>query len=61
MLQHQYAKYEDRIVKAMVNAGGGKGENMKIKNSTGKLSLFEEARKGDVDATWIFLPWEGEF
>lgn len=55
------AKYEDHIVKAMVNAVGGKGKNMKIKNSTGKLSLFEEARKGDVDATWIFLPWEGEF
>ena len=53
------AKYEDAIVRAMVKAGGGNGENMRIQNSTGKLSLFEEVRKGDVDATWIFLPWEG--
>lgn len=55
------AKYEDHIVKAMVSAGGGDGTKLKIKNSTGKLSLFEEVRKGDVDATWIFLPWEGEY
>lgn len=55
------AKYEDHIVRTMVSNGGGNGENMKIKNSSGKLSLFDEARKGDVDATWIFLPWEGRY
>lgn len=55
------AKYEDQIVKAMVTAGGGNGEKMKIKNSTGKLSLFEEVSRGDIDATWIFLPWEGKY
>ena len=53
------AKYEDDIVKAMVKAAGGKGEGMKIKSSTGKLSLFEEVKKGDIDATWVFMPWEG--
>ena len=53
------AKYEDAIVRSMVTTAGGKGEGMRIKNSTGKLSLFEEVRKGHVDATWIFMPWEG--
>ena len=53
------AKYEDSIVKAMVTSAGGNGGAMKIKQSSGKLSLFEEVRNGDVDATWIFLPWEG--
>ncbi len=53
------AKYEDAIVRAMVKAAGGNGKDMRIKNSTGKLSLFQEVRKGEIDATWIFLPWEG--
>lgn len=53
------AKYEDHIVKAMVDAAGGKGEKVQTKGSTGKLSLFEEVRKGDLDATWVFMPWEG--
>lgn len=55
------AKYEDHIVRAMVSAAGGsaKGQDMKIKSEVGKLSLFEELKKGTVDATWIFLPWEG--
>ena len=53
------AKYEDDIVKAMVTAAGGKGEGMQIKSSTGKLSLFEEVKKGSLDATWVFMPWEG--
>ncbi|KAK3708162.1 hypothetical protein LTR37_011666 [Vermiconidia calcicola] len=53
------AKYEDHIVKAMVKAAGGNGEGMQIKGSTGKLSLFEEVKKGNLDATWVFMPWEG--
>lgn len=55
------AKYEDGIVRAMVSAAGGKGEAMRVKgsNEVGKLSLFEAARKGEVDATWVFMPWEG--
>ena len=53
------AKYEDGIVKAMVKAAGGKGEGVQIKNSTGKLSLFDEVKKGSLDATWVFMPWEG--
>lgn len=53
------AKYEDNIVRAMLNAAGGKGEEMRIESSTGKLSLFEEVKKGNLDATWVFMPWEG--
>ncbi|KAK5172917.1 uncharacterized protein LTR77_003039 [Saxophila tyrrhenica] len=53
------AKYEDEIVKAMVTAAGGKGDGMQIKNSTGKFSLFDEVKKGALDATWVFMPWEG--
>jgi len=53
------ARYEDSIVRSMVTAGGGDGSRMKIKNSSGKLSLFEELKQGGVDATWVFMPWEG--
>lgn len=55
------AKYEDHIVRVMVRAGGGKakGQGMKIKTEVGKLSVFDEVKKGTVDGTWIFLPWEG--
>jgi ABC-type nitrate/sulfonate/bicarbonate transport system substrate-binding protein len=53
------AKYEDDIVKAMVANAGGKGDGMQIKSSTGKFSLFDEVKKGALDATWVFMPWEG--
>lgn len=53
------ARYEDHIVRAMVDADGGDGAKVAIENSKGKLSLFEELKAGNVDATWIFLPWEG--
>ncbi|KAF4549255.1 Hypothetical protein D9617_22g066000 [Elsinoe fawcettii] len=53
------AKYEDAIVRSMVSHAGGNGEGMKIEGQRGKLSLFESTRKGEVDATWVFLPWEG--
>ena len=53
------AKYEDDIVKAMISTAGGKGDGMQIKSSTGKLSLFDEVKKGNLDATWVFMPWEG--
>jgi len=53
------AKYEDHIVKEMVAAEGGDGSTMKIQGSTSKLSLFDEVKDGNIDATWVFLPWEG--
>lgn len=53
------ARYEDAIVKAMVASDGGNGEGVKIERQQGKLSLFEATKSGKVDATWVFVPWEG--
>lgn len=53
------ARYEDAIVRSMVSAAGGEGSKMRIESSKGKLSLFEELKANAVDATWVFLPWEG--
>nr|POE52038.1 formylaminopyrimidine-binding protein [Quercus suber] len=53
------ARYEDGIVKAMVDKDGGKANGIKIERQQGKLSLFEALRRDEVDATWVFMPWEG--
>lgn len=53
------ARYEDAIVRAMVIQDGGDGSAINIERSEGKLSMFEAVKAGRVDATWIFLPWEG--
>ncbi|QDS75822.1 hypothetical protein FKW77_000642 [Venturia effusa] len=53
------ARYEDSIVRDMVSSAGGRGEAMKITSDVGKLSLFDAVKKGDLDATWVFMPWEG--
>jgi NitT/TauT family transport system substrate-binding protein len=53
------ARYEDAIVKAMVASDGGNGKGVKIERQQGKLSLFEATKSGKVDATWVFVPWEG--
>jgi len=53
------ARYEDAIVREMVSANGGDGSLVRIESGKAKLSLFEELKKGTIDATWIFLPWEG--
>lgn len=53
------ARYEDAIVRSMVTQDGGDGATIEIERSEGKLSMFEAVKAGRVDATWIFLPWEG--
>lgn len=53
------ARYEDHIVRYMVRRGGGEGEGVRVQGERGKLGLFEALRKGEVDATWVFMPWEG--
>lgn len=53
------ARYEDSIVRAMISKDGGNGDGMKVERQQGKLSLFESLKEGKVDATWVFLPWEG--
>lgn len=55
------ARYEDDIVRAMVAHDGGEPGKMNIQGCEGRLSLFDRVRQGDagVDATWVFMPWEG--
>ncbi|KAK5134255.1 hypothetical protein LTR08_006799 [Meristemomyces frigidus] len=53
------ARYEDSTVRAMIGNDGGKGDGLKVERQQGKLSLFESLKQGKVDATWIFMPWEG--
>lgn len=53
------ARYEDGIVKAMVAKDGGRAEGVRVERQQGKLSLFEAVKEGVVDATWVFMPWEG--
>jgi ABC-type nitrate/sulfonate/bicarbonate transport system substrate-binding protein len=53
------ARYEDSIVKAMIAHDGGDAEGVNIESSEGKLSMFDAVKAGRIDATWIFLPWEG--
>jgi len=55
------ARYEDDIVRAMVAHDGGRVEGLRINSTDGKLSLFDKVRsqEGGIDATWVFMPWEG--
>ncbi|KAK0270109.1 hypothetical protein LTR35_014357 [Friedmanniomyces endolithicus] len=53
------ARYEDDIVKAMIKANRGNPDGVKLERQEGKLSLFDSLKESKVDATWIFLPWEG--
>ncbi|MEL6561241.1 MAG: ABC transporter substrate-binding protein [Bacteroidota bacterium] len=51
------ARYEDGIVKQMIRNDGGKG-SVKV-NYPAKLGIWETLLKGNADATWIFMNWEG--
>ncbi|KAK5746374.1 hypothetical protein LTR17_000754 [Elasticomyces elasticus] len=53
------ARYEDEVVKAMVKQDGGDPNGVKLERQQGKLSLFQSLRDGQVDYTWVFMPWEG--
>ncbi|KAK4896535.1 hypothetical protein LTR27_005453 [Elasticomyces elasticus] len=53
------ARYEDEVVKAMVKQDGGDPSGLKLERHQGKLSLFQSLRDGQVDYTWVFMPWEG--
>lgn len=50
------ARYEDGIVKAMIQNDGGEGV-LKI-SYPDKLGIWNRLVEGDADATWIFLNWE---
>eukprot|EP00798_Chlamydomonas_sp_ICE-L_P016730 gene16730-22999_t len=51
------ARYEGRIVQQMIVNDGGKGE---YKESTpAMLGIWNTLLKGEADATWVFMGWEG--
>jgi len=51
------ARFEDGIVRHMVRNDGGKGDFTAVK--IGRLDIWEMLQRGEADATWVFMPWEG--
>ena len=51
------ARYEDQIVKQMIQNDGGKGV-LKC-HYPNKLGIWNTLVEGTYDATWIFTAWEG--
>ncbi|MEM9896283.1 MAG: ABC transporter substrate-binding protein [Bacteroidota bacterium] len=51
------ARYEDEIVKQMIRNAGGMADIELIYPA--KLGIWNTIVKGEYDATWIFLNWEG--
>ena len=51
------ARFEDGIVRNMVRNDGGKGDFTAVK--IGRLDIWEMLQKGEANATWVFMPWEG--
>jgi ABC-type nitrate/sulfonate/bicarbonate transport system substrate-binding protein len=51
------ARFEDRIVAAMIRADGGTG--VFTASQPPKLGIWNTLLEGKADATWVFLPWEG--
>jgi ABC-type nitrate/sulfonate/bicarbonate transport system substrate-binding protein len=52
------ARYEGRIVQEMIRFDGGSGDYMEC--TPDKLGIWETILRGDMDATWVFMHWEGE-
>ncbi|MFW6347136.1 MAG: ABC transporter substrate-binding protein [Cyclonatronaceae bacterium] len=51
------ARFEDGIVRKMVQYDGGRGDFKSV--AIGRLSIWDMLKKGEADATWVFMPWEG--
>lgn len=51
------ARYEGRIVQAMVKSAGGTGEF--VEWAPPMLGLWNTVLSGEAHATWVFLGWEG--
>lgn len=51
------ARFEDGIVRKMVQYDGGRGEFTSVAIS--RLGIWDMLKKGEADATWVFMPWEG--
>lgn len=63
------ARYEDAIVRAMVrnasnaqltlNVADEEETDVLFVHDIEKLTMFDALMKGEIEATWIFEPWEG--
>ena len=51
------ARYEGRIVQALVRGDGGRGEFAEVVPP--REHVFDWLLAGKADATWVFVPWEG--
>ncbi|NBB80752.1 MAG: ABC transporter substrate-binding protein [Verrucomicrobia bacterium] len=51
------ARFEDAIVRAMVRNDGGEGTFKPV--IIERLGIWDMLKKGEADATWVFMPWEG--
>lgn len=51
------ARFEDGIVRKMVQNDGGQGSFTSV--AIGRLGIWDMLKKGEADATWVFMPWEG--
>jgi len=52
------ARYEDSLVKQMIlNAGGQTGDF--VADKVKRLDIWKNLVNRQVDATWVFMPWEG--
>ncbi|MFD0933059.1 ABC transporter substrate-binding protein [Psychroflexus salinarum] len=51
------ARFEDTIISEAIKKDGGEGKHIKI--TPEKLGIWDTLLKGEADATWVFMPWEG--
>ncbi|MEW5316999.1 MAG: hypothetical protein WDW38_008333 [Sanguina aurantia] len=51
------ARYEGRIVQQMIKNDGGAGKF--IESTPPMLGIWHTLLKGEADATWVFMGWEG--
>ena len=51
------ARYEGRIVQKLIQADGGSGDYKEVPHPF--LKVWDLLKEGDVDATWVFMGWEG--
>lgn len=51
------ARFEDDLVRQIIRNDGGRGVIATHKPT--RLNLWQSLLTNEIDATWIFLPWEG--
>lgn len=51
------ARYEDDIVRQIIQNDGGRGQF--VSHQSARLNTWHALLTNEVDAAWIFLPWEG--